>query len=134
MSVPVKLFIVEDHLVMREMLVAFLTNRSGYEVCGAAESAEEALGRLGELGYELALIDVSLPGISGIELVEAIRLRWPDIRCLMISGHGERSYVERALEAGARGYVLKGDPYELPEAIEQVMSGETYLSESLRVG
>ena len=129
---PWKIFIVEDHPVMREMLIAFLTKRSGYEVCGAAESAEEALERLGESGCELALIDVSLPGISGIELAQAIRLRWPDIRCLMISGHGERSYVEGAMEAGARGYVLKGDPYELPEAIELVMSGGTYLSEPLR--
>ena len=129
---PLKIFIVEDHAIMREMLSAFLSDLPDYEVCGAAEAAEEALGRLGEAAPDLVLVDVSLPGMSGIELVEAIQHRWPELRCLMLSGHGEKGYVERALAAGAQGYILKGNPYELPEAIEQAMSGETYLSESLR--
>ena len=118
---------------MREALAAFLAEAPGYEVCGAAATAEEALDRLVEISScDLMLVDVSLPGQSGIDLVRQVHGRRLELKCLMLSGHGERGYAERALAADARGYVLKGDPYELPGAIDAVMRGETYLSESLR--
>lgn len=129
---PVKIFVVEDHPVMREMLVTFLTEQTGHAVCGAAETAEEALEQLGEAAPALALVDVSLPGMSGIDLVEQIQRQWPEVRCLMISGHGEPEYVRQALAAGARGYVVKGDPYELPGAIEAVLGDGTYVSDAVQ--
>ena len=129
---PLKIFIVEDHPIMRETLAAFVGDQPGYEVLAAAPTAEEALERLEEVEVDLVLVDVSLPGMSGIDLVGEIGARWPALMCLMISGHGEAAYVERALAAGARGYVLKGNPYELPGAIRDVTRGETYLSASLK--
>jgi DNA-binding NarL/FixJ family response regulator len=127
-----KLFVVEDHQLVREMLVEFLSDIQGWQVCGTAQSAEEALDLLDGLEVDLALIDVSLPGKSGIDLVEEIRLRWPHWPCLMLSGHAERRYVDAAFAAGARGYVVKGDADELADAIERVLEGETYVSASLR--
>ena len=117
---------------MREMLASFLADQTGHEVCGMAATAEEALQQVEEAAPDLLLIDVSLPGMNGIELVQALKSRWPDLLCLMTSGHAETKYSERALAVGAQGYLLKGNPYELPEAIGEVLRGKTYLSESLR--
>lgn len=76
-------------------------------------------------------VDTSLPDMNGIELVRRLLDRRPDILCLMYSGHEETFYVERALEAGARGYLVKGNPRELPGAIRQVLNGGTYLSRAV---
>lgn len=127
-----KLFIVEDHALVRDMLVEFLNDIPGWQVSGIAQSAEEALDRLDGLVIDIALIDVSLPGKSGIDLVGEIRLSWPQCPCLMLSGHAERRYVDAAFAAGARGYVVKGDANELADAVKQVLDGETYVSASLR--
>lgn len=126
------IYIVEDHPTMRETINDFLDGEADLRVCGMAATGEEALERLPGLEPELVLIDTSLPGISGIALVSVLVERWPSLRCLMYSGHGETTYVEHALAAGARGYVLKGTPDELPKAIRRVIGGEVYVSESLR--
>jgi DNA-binding NarL/FixJ family response regulator len=70
--------------------------------------------------------------MGGIELVAALREQRPEMRCLILSGHNEKSYVQRALAAGAQGYLLKGEPAEIENAITRVLSGEQYLSASLR--
>ena len=127
----IRVYVVEDHMGMRMVLREFIEREAGLAVCGAAETAEEALEALARLEADLALVDVSLPGMSGIDLVEVALERWPHLVFLMYSGHGETGYVKRALAVGARGYVLKGDPYELPEAIRQVMRGERYVSAAL---
>ncbi|MFU8814591.1 MAG: response regulator transcription factor [Pseudomonadales bacterium] len=124
----IEVFLVEDHGMMRDALVEFLGGFPGVSVCGTAESAAEALERLGELKPGLVLADVSLPGMSGIELVQEICRRWPDLPCLMLSGHHASSYVQRSRSAGARGYLLKGNPDELQPAIEQIANGGTYFS------
>lgn len=126
------IFLVEDHPIMREMLISFLEVTQGFEVCGSAESAEEAIESLKEAKPDLVLVDVSLPEMSGIDLVRHIRSTYPELPCLMLSGHGESSYVKRALQAGARGYVLKDDSVELPTAILTVLGGDVYLSKSIR--
>lgn len=127
-----RVFIVEDHEDMRRVLIDFLGLAVGVEICGTASSGEEALESLQVTPADLAVVDVSLPGMSGIDLVEQLRGRHPGILCLMLSGHGEIRYVQQALDAGARGYVLKGDARELPHAIEDIMAGGTYLSEPVR--
>lgn len=71
--------------------------------------------------------------MDGIDFVAAAQQRWPGLACLMFSGHGQEHYVTRALNVGARGYVLKGDPSELPEAIRSVLRGGDYLSPNLRM-
>lgn len=128
---PTKVFVVEDHELMRESLVEFLNLAADCEVLGTSGSADQALKRVSQLQVDLMLIDVSLPEISGIELVNQLRQQHPQLICLMLSGHGERSYVLRSLEAGARGFVLKGNAAELPSAIKTVMAGGTYVSKAL---
>ena len=125
-------FIVEDHTIMLEMLKVLVGDETGLEVCGTAATGEEAMERLPAVQADLVLIDVSLPGINGIELAAKVTSRWPDRRCLMLSGHQEIAYVERSLAAGAQGYVAKGDPYEIPKAIRRVLAGEEYVSKPMR--
>jgi DNA-binding NarL/FixJ family response regulator len=128
---PHHVFIVEDHPLMREMMSAYVSDLPGVHVCGTARTAEEALDRL-TAQADLVLVDVALPGMNGIDLVGEIGARRPGLPCLVCSGHDEASYVRRALRAGARGYVEKGNPAELAEAIRCLLGGEAYLSVSLR--
>lgn len=127
-----RIFIVEDHPLMREVIRDYLEAFPAIEICGEAVSGEDALELLDEAAPDLVLVDTSLGKMSGIDLVARIRERWSDLPCLMLSGHGQETYVKQALGAGANGYVLKGDPSELPRAIEQVLEGERYLSPPLR--
>lgn len=129
-----RIYIVEDHKIMRGALVQFIEDMPELEVAGAVETAEEALAQLDGEDVDLVLVDTRLPGMNGIELVGELKRRWPELRCLMLSGHSENTYYERALEAGAQGYVLKGDPDEIPAAIERVLGGGVYFSEPLQDG
>lgn len=125
-------YIVEDNDRMRALLRDWIDELPGLNVCGAAATAETALEELPGMQADLAVIDMSLPAMGGIELVAALREQRPQMRCLILSGHNEKSYVERALAAGAQGYLLKGEPGEIENAITQVLSGEQYLSASLK--
>ena len=127
-----KIFIVEDHPIMRSTLSGFIQNKPGLEVVGVAATGAEALERLAEVEADLSLIDVRLPGMSGLELVEHLQERYPQLLCLILSGHGETPYIRHAFRAGARGYILKGNPPEVLEAIQAVSGGKTYLSPALR--
>ncbi|HJU07197.1 MAG TPA: response regulator transcription factor [Rhodanobacteraceae bacterium] len=124
-------YIVEDHPRMRDLLREWIDDLPGLSVCGTAESAETALRELETVQADVAMIDMSLPMMGGIELVAALRERHPQTRCLILSGHNETSYVERALAAGAQGYLLKGEPSEIRTAIDRVLAGERYLSTGL---
>lgn len=130
---PGRVFILEDHPLMRETTSEFVSALPGVEVCGTAASAEEALAALPEANADLLLVDVSLPGMSGIEFVKEALTRWPAMRCLMFSGHTESLYVERALDAGACGYVTKGNPAALSNAVLSALSGDEYVSDAARV-
>lgn len=126
------LLIVDDNAAFAGTLLHFLGRVNGFTVAGLAASAEEALARLPQLAVDLALVDVSLPNINGIDLVAALRQDYPELRCIMLSGHHELSYVRQALAAGAQGYVLKEKPLDLIAAIHAVMAGEMFLSAELR--
>lgn len=123
------IYIVEDHDVMRQALDNFLSETPDFSVAGTAKTAEDALPHLlDDAAVDLVLVDTSLPGMSGIDLVEKLQRQRPTLRCLVLSGHSGDAYVRRALEAGARGYVLKGDPSELMTALQQVLDGDVYLA------
>lgn len=135
MSQTSQIYLVEDHSLMRQALQSSVEMLPGLVVCGAAASAEEALVALaapGGVAADVVLIDMSLPGMSGIELVQKLLARRPALRCLILSGHREPAYVEQALAAGAWGYVLKGYPQDITEAIAEVLDGNQYLSRALR--
>lgn len=118
---------------MRESVCALLGREPDLEVCGQAESAESALATVAELDVDVALVDVSLPDASGIQLAAELGRRHPDIVVVMLSGHRESSYVVQAFDAGAGGYVLKGRGIEIPDALRRVVAGERYLSPGLRL-
>jgi DNA-binding NarL/FixJ family response regulator len=125
------ILLVEDHKLMAQSLVSLLNSQGNFAVADVAETAEEALERLSELQVDLALVDVVLPHTSGIELVSMIREKYPDLPCLMISGRNASHYVERALAAGARGYVLKDDIHDVIKGVQHVLDGGIYLSEQI---
>jgi DNA-binding NarL/FixJ family response regulator len=111
--------------------VRILRDRGGFEIAGLATTAEQALEELPGLKVDLILVDVSLPGMSGIDLVAALQHGNHGVPCLMLSGHASRQYVERSLDAGARGYVLKDDIGGILEGIHEVLNGGIYISEQL---
>jgi DNA-binding NarL/FixJ family response regulator len=130
-AVSIRVYLIEDHQVMREALADFLAATPDIELCGSAETAEQAESELGPAEPAVVLLDLSLPGRSGLDFLAEIQRRW-QLPCVILSGHRERSHVEKAFEGGARGYVLKGSPADVPTAIRQVISGKRFLSESLR--
>jgi DNA-binding NarL/FixJ family response regulator len=131
--VAYRIFIVEDHPVVRGGYLAFIQREKDLEVCGEAASAEEALEQIPERQPDLALVDVSLKGdISGIELLRQLQARQPDLPVLIISGNDEVFYAEAVLKTGARGYLTKGDAAAFIPAIRTVLAGDIYLSEDLR--
>ena len=126
------ILVIEDHMVFGKALAHFLAEKSQFQVVDLLRTGEEALEKLPHLQVDLILIDVSLPRMSGIDLVSEIHKKFPAIQCLMLSGHMTPSYVSRSLKAGARGYVLKEDVNGVVEGMERVLAGEIYISEALR--
>jgi DNA-binding NarL/FixJ family response regulator len=126
------ILVIEDHVVFGKALVRLLTEKANVEVVDVVRSAEEALEKLPSLHVDLALIDVSLPTMNGIQLMNMIHQQFPNLYCLMLSGHLTPFYVQRSLEAGARGYVLKDDIPGVLEGVQRVLEGEIYVSSALR--
>lgn len=116
------IFIVEDHEVLREVYSKYLECAGPFHVCGTAESAEEALRLLPDLQPDAVLIDISLPGMSGLELVEHILERWPELPTIVVSGHDNSQYRRAALKAGARDFVTKGEAELILESLRKILS------------
>jgi DNA-binding NarL/FixJ family response regulator len=125
------LLLVEDHAIFAEALVHILDGKGDLEVVKVVETAEEALSALPDLAIDLALVDVSLPRMSGIELVSKMQQSHPHLPILMISGHISGTYVRRSLEAGARGYAIKDSAAGILDAIRRVLNGEIYVSKEI---
>lgn len=119
-----RIYIVEDHPVMRDMVARVVSHMPNAEVCGTAGSAEQALMQLPVVSADLALVDVSLPSMSGIDLLRELKQRWPQMRCLMVSAHHESVYAKHALALGAEGYVPKGDTDRLVQAISGALCAD----------
>jgi DNA-binding NarL/FixJ family response regulator len=125
------IFLVEDHPIFAKMLLRFLRERGHLDVVSVATSAEDAIVQLQEVEVDLVLIDVSLPQRSGISLVFLLHKQFPDLPCVMLSGHLSSQYARRSLDAGARGYLLKDHADRILEGIQHVLNGEIYVSEEL---
>lgn len=126
------ILLVEDHLIFAEALQRLLRERGHLDVKAVVSSAEEALEELSRLEVDLVLVDVSLPHRSGISLVVALREKYPQLPCVMLSGHLSPHYARRSLAAGARGYLVKDHTHEILEGIRRVLQGEIYVSQELR--
>lgn len=125
------ILVVEDHPLFVQSLMRLLRDRGGHEVM-AVSSGEQALQHLSDGKFDVVLIDVSLPGMNGIDLVSQVHKANPALPCLMVSGHMTTSFVQQSLASGARGYVLKEDIPGILEGIKQVMRGGTFISPALR--
>ena len=134
-AAPKKVFIVEDHPVFREGLVQIINSEGDLTVCGQAEDAEEALKAIPGLKPDLVLVDISLPGKSGLELIKDLRARNGGVKLLVLSMHDEALYADRVLRAGGDGYIMKQeDPEEVVHAIRDVLGGHIYVSEEVMAG
>lgn len=128
-----RIFVVEDHDIMREAYRVAIEVEPDLELCGMAGTAQEALDAIEAAAPDLVLVDVSLPGMSGLELIERLGQTHPGLPALVVSGHHGAIYAERALAAGARGYLdKKGIATVFLDAIHRVLEGEIYLSEDVR--
>jgi DNA-binding NarL/FixJ family response regulator len=125
------IFIVDDHPIFRQGLLRLIESEHDLGVCGEAGSAAQALDGLRRTRADAAVIDISLPGTDGIELVKHLRAEHPEMPLLVISAHDEKVYALRALRAGASGYLMKteGDGYLLP-ALRKTLAGEVWVSPS----
>ena len=123
----------EDHPVTREGFAQLINFQRDLEVCGQAGIAAQALTEIAVLNPDLVIVDISLAGTSGIELVKDLVSRDSILKILVLSAHDESLYAERALRAGARGYVMKQEATEhVMAAIRHVLGGGIYLSERMR--
>lgn len=129
---PRKIFIVEDHPVFRQGLIQMLSAEPDLTVVGFAAAAATAQREIGKLQPDLVLVDIGLPGKSGLELIKEIRASDRNVRLLVVSMHDEALYADRVLRAGGDGYVMKQqDPEEILHAVRDVLSGHVYVSEEV---
>jgi len=132
-SLKSKILVVDDHPVFREGLVRVLNEEKDLTVCGEAADAVEALRLLRTLKPDLVVVDISLEGMSGIDLTKSIRAHHPHLFILVLSMHKESLYAERALRAGANGYLMKRESgRRLLGAIRHVLQGQTYVSDDFK--
>ena len=127
-----KIFVVDDHPLVREWLTTLIEQTTDLEVCGGSEEPGEALRGIANCQPHLAVIDLSLGGESGLDLIRAIGERHPKVAMIVLSMHEEHAYAERSIRAGARGYVMKREATKkVVDAIHRVLAGSTYLSKEL---
>jgi DNA-binding NarL/FixJ family response regulator len=127
-----RIVIVDDHPLFRKGLEQLIHSDQNFAICGEAGNAAEAMDVVRRLHPDLAIVDLSLPGANGIELIKNIRAEFPKLTILVLSMHDESLYAVRALRAGAQGYVMKHEAMaNVIQAIQEVLSGRPYLSPAM---
>jgi DNA-binding NarL/FixJ family response regulator len=127
-----RVFLVDDHPLVREWLTNLIRQQPDLDVCGEAERAPEAMEAILRLKPDIAVIDISLKDSSGIELIKDLKQTQPATAALVLSMHEEPHYAERALRAGAKGYIVKRETTrKVVAAIRQVLAGGIYIGEEL---
>jgi DNA-binding NarL/FixJ family response regulator len=127
-----KVFLVDDHPIIRQGLTMLINRESDLAVCGEAEDALSAMQSMTDLSPDIAIIDISLNGPDGLDLLKDIRGRLPYLPVLILSMHDESIYAERALRAGAQGYIMKQEATEkVLVAVRRILNDEIYVSERI---
>lgn len=125
---PVRVVLVEDHQMFREWLAHLLTRKANAEVCGETDNIQDAMRMIESCRPDIVLVDLTLKGSSGLELIKNLKAQEIEVPVLVLSMHDEALYAERVLRAGARGYINKSEASStLLKAIRQVLSGGIYL-------
>ena len=129
MTTVYKIFVVDDHPIMRRGYASLINREPDLAVCGEAGNAADALTMIPAATPDLVIADLSMPGMSGLELIKQLQARQPALPVLVVSMHDESLYAERALRAGARGYIMKSEADTLVvSAIRAILEGGFYLS------
>lgn len=129
MKAPIRVLLAEDHALVRAGIRSLLASVPDIEVVGEAGDGREALAILERTPADVAILDITMPGMNGLEAASRIAERWPATRVIILSMHSNEEYVARALRAGAAGYLLKdAGTSELEAAIRAVVGGQSYLS------
>jgi len=124
-----RILIVEDHTLLRAGLKALLDRDPEFEVVGEADNGRDAVRAVGAHSPDLVLMDLSMPGMNGMEAIRDIKRRYPETRILVLTIHKAEEYIHEALRAGTDGYILKDATHdELRVAVRSVLNGKTYLS------
>ena len=127
-----KILIVDDHPIVRDGLIRLIHEEQSLTVCGQAEDAHQALKAISESRPDMAIVDITLKNSDGIDLMKSIRSQYPKLPVLILSMHDETLYAERALRAGAMGYIMKQEASEkLMEAVHEILSGQIYCSDNI---
>lgn len=128
----IRLLIADDHTIVRQGLKKLLEEETGMEVVGEAVDGREALAKAMDLMPDIVLMDLSMPGLHGLEATRQLTKRLPKTRVVILSMHKNEQYVLQALQAGASGYILKDSASEeVATAIRSVSRGDSYLSPSI---
>jgi len=131
-SKAVKVVLIEDHLMFREWLGQMLSREPGFAICGEADNIQEGLQVIQQTSPDIAIVDITLRGSSGLELIKDLKAHGLQVPVLVLSMHDEALYAERVLRAGAKGYISKSEASStLTEAIRQVLAGKIYLGEAM---
>ena len=129
-SLKKKVFVVDDHPIVRQGLAQMVNREPDLTVCGEAEDASTVLQAIVAVKPDIMIVDISLNGPDGLELLKNIRTRYPALPVLILSMHDESIYAERALRAGANGYIMKHEAAEkVLGAVRQILNHETYVSD-----
>jgi DNA-binding NarL/FixJ family response regulator len=132
MSQIIKVLLVDDHPLVREGLVNLISQQADLQICGEAGNEPQALELIRMVQPDVAIVDISLETGSGIELIKSIKAMFPAVTVLVLSMHDESLYAERALRAGARGYIMKREAAKkVIEAIRCVLAGQLYVSDKV---
>lgn len=124
---PIRVLVADDHALVREGIRKVIEDPGRLEVVGEAADGDEALERVAELSPDVIVLDITMPGRSGLEVTRELVEKYPDLRILILTMHDKQEYVLDAVRAGAHGYVLKdGEPSELQHAIDIVHKGEAF--------
>jgi len=127
-----KVLIVDDHPIVRQGLTDLINQEKDLRVCGQAEDAYQAMDAIKALNPHMVIVDISLRESSGVELIKDIKVRYPNLPVLTLSMHDESLYAERALRAGAKGYIMKQEATEkVIMAIRKILNGEIYVSDKM---
>src|SRR5277367_4028821 len=132
MGKKARIFVVDDHPIVRQGLTLLIDRERDLMVCGEAEEAQTAMQKITVCHPDILIVDISLNGPDGLDLLKNIRLKYPTLPVLILSMHDESIYAERALRAGANGYIMKQEATEkVLVAIRRILQGGVYLSERL---
>jgi DNA-binding NarL/FixJ family response regulator len=132
MTQKIKVLLVDDHPLVREGLANLINQQADLQICGEAGNEPQALELIRTAQPHVAIVDISLESGSGIELIKSIKAMFPSVTVLVLSMHDESLYAERALRAGARGYVMKREAAKkVIEAIRCVLAGQLYVSDKI---